>query len=55
MSLQQMNDDDNKVVPLMDNEDESGRKSAKWPGRKGIYLLPNLMTAGNLLCGFLAI
>ena len=28
MSLQQMNDDDNKVVPLMDNEDESGRKSA---------------------------
>jgi len=55
MSLQQMNDDDNKVVPLMDNEDESGRKSAKWPGRKGIYLLPNLFTTGALFSGFYAV
>ncbi|WP_371736687.1 MULTISPECIES: CDP-diacylglycerol--serine O-phosphatidyltransferase [Oceanospirillaceae] len=54
MSLQQMNDD-NKVVPLMDNEDENGRKSAKWPGRKGIYLLPNLFTTGALFSGFYAV
>lgn len=54
MSLQQMNDD-NKVVPLMDNDDENGRNSAKWPGRKGIYLLPNLFTTGALFSGFYAV
>lgn len=31
------------------------RKSAKWTGRKGIYLLPNLFTTGALFAGFYAI
>ena len=51
--------DENKVVPLMDNMDNNEenieRKSAKWPGRKGIYLLPNLFTTGALFSGFYAI
>lgn len=53
-----MNQDDNKVVPLTDvNNDnpETIEKPAKWPGRKGIYLLPNLFTTGALFSGFYAV
>ena len=31
------------------------KDSSKWPGRKGIYLLPNLFTTGALFSGFYAI
>ena len=56
--------EENKVVSLMDNMDSktehdddtaAGHKSAKWPGRKGIYLLPNLFTTGALFSGFYAV
>ncbi|MFC3681723.1 CDP-diacylglycerol--serine O-phosphatidyltransferase [Bacterioplanoides pacificum] len=54
-----MNHEDNKVVPLTENtpEHQSGEaeKPAKWPGRKGIYLLPNLFTTGALFSGFYAV
>lgn len=55
--------EDNKVVSLMDNNsereeetvNETESKPAKWPGRKGIYLLPNLFTTGALFSGFYAV
>lgn len=51
--------EEKKVVPLMDNmtsnEETTERKSAKWTGRKGIYLLPNLFTTGALFSGFYAV
>jgi len=60
--------EENKVVPIMDNKeqdteqntaqhetDTNAKASAKWPGRKGIYLLPNLFTTGALFSGFYAI
>lgn len=54
-----MNQEDNKVVPLtetsQDNQPEGVDKPAKWPGRKGIYLLPNLFTTGALFSGFYAV
>ncbi|WP_420589348.1 CDP-diacylglycerol--serine O-phosphatidyltransferase [Bacterioplanoides sp.] len=54
-----MNQEDNKVVPLTDNAQDSqpqgADKPAKWPGRKGIYLLPNLFTTGALFSGFYAV
>ncbi|WP_419812728.1 CDP-diacylglycerol--serine O-phosphatidyltransferase [Bacterioplanoides sp.] len=54
-----MNQEDNKVVPLtdnpQDNQTEGVDKPVKWPGRKGIYLLPNLFTTGALFSGFYAV
>lgn len=54
-----MNQEENKVVPLTDNTQDSqaqgSEKPAKWPGRKGIYLLPNLFTTGALFSGFYAV
>ena len=62
--------DDNKVVPIMDNKEHEtenttdihtdeetvgAKTSSKWPGRKGIYPLPNLFTTGALFSGFYAI
>ncbi|ASP40853.1 CDP-diacylglycerol--serine O-phosphatidyltransferase [Bacterioplanes sanyensis] len=35
--------------------DATAAKPAKWPGRKGIYLLPNLFTTGALFSGFYAV
>ncbi|WP_189388905.1 CDP-diacylglycerol--serine O-phosphatidyltransferase [Bacterioplanes sanyensis] len=35
--------------------DDIPHKPAKWPGRKGIYLLPNLFTTGALFSGFYAV
>jgi CDP-diacylglycerol--serine O-phosphatidyltransferase len=38
----------------MNPVDQGGRAEADGSGRLRIYLLPNLLTAGNLFCGFLA-
>lgn len=38
-----------------DMSDDVPHKPAKWPGRKGIYLLPNLFTTGALFSGFYAV
>ena len=55
-----MNNSDNKVVPLNDSDDQTSsdvetKQSAKFSGRKGIYLLPNLFTTGALFFGFYAV
>ncbi len=52
-----MNDQDNKVVKLNDDIDNSAQEenSNPKPRNKGIYLLPNLFTTGALFSGFYAI
>ena len=50
-----LNDNDNNVPNLPEQEDDCPGKPPKWPGRKGIYLLPNLFTTGALFSGFYAI
>ena len=56
-----MNNSENKVVNLNDSADEKPveqeetKKSGKFSGHKGIYLLPNLFTTGALFFGFYAI
>src|SRR5712691_8993320 len=39
---------------MTENKPQSAPKKAADDGSPKIYLLPNLMTAGNLFCGFLA-
>lgn len=44
------------VAPSANDEISTGaKKSPKHPGRKGIYLLPNLFTTGALFSGFYAV
>lgn len=51
-----MNPNDNEEeLNTVCEADEKPSKPAKWPGRKGIYLLPNLFTTGALFSGFYAI
>lgn len=37
------------------NQPNPAKNPEKWPGRKGIYLLPNMFTTGALFSGFYAI
>lgn len=49
------NDLDNGLEPVAEQENLNAGKPPKWPGRKGIYLLPNLFTTGALFSGFYAV
>lgn len=40
---------------LVDEHEEEVMEEGKPTRRKGVYILPNLFTTGNLFCGFLAV
>lgn len=50
-----LNDKNESLYEQADADTEQPGKPAKWPGRKGIYLLPNLFTTGALFSGFYAV
>lgn len=47
--------EDEQPRPSAENPDQPAKDPARWTGRKGIYLLPNLFTTGALFSGFYAI
>lgn len=50
-----MKDEHETLVEKTTETESVDHKPSKWPGRKGIYLLPNLFTTGALFSGFYAI
>ena len=50
-----LNDNDKNPAQYPEQDEDFVGKPPKWPGRKGIYLLPNLFTTGALFSGFYAV